>query len=98
MPAELDKEQLQRLAHLGARARLAELEAERLSILKAFPDLAPTAAPRTSGRREPAVAGPVPMAVPVRAVKRRRKRTAAERKAASERMKQVWSERRKDQS
>jgi hypothetical protein len=95
MAVELDKEQLQRLARLGARARLAELEAERLSILRAFPDLAPTTAIRTRGKSEPVAAGGVPAPAPGRAVRHRRKRTAAERKAASERMKQVWSERRK---
>jgi len=97
MPAELDREQLQRLARLGARARLAELEAERRAILHAFPDLG--AVPGKAAKATPAAGARVqPSASAGRSVRRRRKRTAAERKAASERMKQIWADRRKHQA
>jgi hypothetical protein len=91
MPNGLNREQLQRLARLGAHARLAELEAERQAILKAFPGLAAQAG--KVGAAEPAAAsgaGPSPARAP-----RRRKRSAAQRKAQSERMKKIWAERRK---
>ena len=88
MPTELNKEQLQRLARLGARARLAELDAERRAILRAFPDLV---RPGT----QPAASAPGVAPAEAKTVRRRRKRTAAQRKAASERMKKIWAERKK---
>ncbi len=88
MPEELSKEQLQRLARLGARARLDELEAERLAILRAFPGLSAGA-----GDAKPK---PDTAAAPG-ARRRRKKMPAAQRKAQSERMKKYWAERRKAQ-
>lgn len=91
MPNELTREQLQRLARLGARARLDEIEAERQSILRAFPGLA-------GGRAgEPDEEGDAPADGPT--VRRRRKKMpAAQRKAQSDRMKEYWAERKKAQS
>lgn len=91
MPNELTREQLQRLARLGARARLDEIEAERQSILRAFPGLAGV---RTG---EPAEGEDAPADGP-KARRRRRKMPAAQRKAQSDRMKKYWAERKKAQS
>jgi hypothetical protein len=95
VPNELSKDQLQRLARLGAQARLDELEAERRAIVRAFPDLAPQ-------RSRPAKAGAAATAeadqaaVPAKARKRgRRKMSAAQKKAQSERMKSIWAARKK---
>jgi hypothetical protein len=87
MASELSKAELTRLARLGAQARLAELEAERRVILRAFPDLT-VAAPR------PGVAsGTATTAPPKKKARKRRKMTAAEKKAVSERMKKFWAAR-----
>jgi hypothetical protein len=86
---ELSKEQLQRLARLGAGARLEELEAERRAILRAFPGLAGQSKAREA---EAPGAAPVP---PKKGGRRRKKMSAAQRKAASERMRNIWAERRK---
>lgn len=91
MPNDLNREQLKRLARLGAKARLEELEAERRAILKAFPGLAAAA-----GRVAPAGAGTA--APPAKARRRRKKMSAAQRKAASDRMRKFWAERRKAQA
>jgi hypothetical protein len=82
--ADLSRDQLHRLARLGAQARLAELRAEEAAIRAAFPDLF-----GKRGARAPKGDG---------AVKTKRsggKWSAASRKAVSERMKKYWSERRK---
>ena len=82
--ADLTREQIQRLARLGAAARLEELRREEAAIRKAFPDLARG---RQAGGRErpgrPAGGGA------------RSNMSAAARKAVSERMKKYWAERRK---
>ncbi len=80
---------MKRLARLGARARLDELEAERRAIMRAFPGVA-----RPRGGEAP---GPDGEDKPKRARKRRPKMTAAQRKAQSDRMKKLWAERRKAQ-
>lgn len=50
---KFSEQELRILARLGARARLEEIERERQSILKAFPDLANVSAPaRRSLRRQ----------------------------------------------
>ncbi len=97
MANELSKEQLHRLARLGARARLAELETERRAILRAFPDLG--AAARAAVGAE-SLALPSGDGAPAVSVKkpRRRKMTDAQRKAMSERMRQRWAERKKAQA
>jgi hypothetical protein len=86
---ELNPDVLQRLARLGAQARLDQIDMERLAILEAFPDLGAPKRP-AAGRAKPAVV--VAKAAPAR---RRPKMTAAQRKAVSERMTKFWAERRK---
>lgn len=82
MPRGVKPGELRRLAQLGARARLDELERERAAILRMFPEL---------GRGGAAPAS-TPTAAPAR---RRRPLTPAERRAISERMKAYWAARRK---
>ena len=79
--ADLSRSELQRLARLGARARLEELRAEEAAIRRAFPDLF---------RGRPASAGGAGGSK-----RRRRGMSAAARKAVSERMKKYWAARRK---
>ena len=81
--ANLNNEQLRRLARLGAMARLEQLRQEEAAIRSEFPEL--------FGRGRRAEAG---TSAPVR----RRKRKAmspAQKKAVSERMRKYWAERRK---
>ena len=82
--AHLNQEQLQRLARLGAIARLQELRREEDAIRAEFPDL--------FGRRGRTAAA-APAAAPAR--RRARNMSAAQRKAVSERMRNYWAERRK---
>ena len=77
----MDRHELQRLARLGASARLEVLMHERAAILRAFPDLRDRKA-RVAQQR----------AVPRR---RRRHMSAAARRAVSVRMKKYWAARRK---
>jgi hypothetical protein len=79
--ANLNQEQLRRLAQLGAQARLDELRQEEAAIRAEFPELfrrGRKAASNGRGRGGGA-----------------RKMTAANRKAVSERMRKYWAERRK---
>jgi hypothetical protein len=78
--ADLSREQLRRLARLGAHTRLEELRAEEAAIRRAFPDLGGKPAAARGGRRRQ---------------RRRSRMSAAARKAVSERMKKYWAERRK---
>jgi hypothetical protein len=80
--ANLNTEQLRRLARLGAIARLEQLKQEEAAIRAEFPELF------GRGRR----AAPAEVAKPRR---RRRKMSSAARKAVSERMRKYWAERRK---
>lgn len=93
MAKELSKDVLNRLARLGAQARLDELEAERRAILKAFPGLG-------GGRKSPPVAeaSPASPGKPARKARKKRNVSAAARKAASERMKQYWAAKKQAQS
>ncbi len=79
--ADLTRVDLQRLARLGAKARLDELRLEEAAIRKAFPDLLGARTRQTTG------AGAAP--------KRRRGMSAAARKAVSVRMKKYWAAKRK---
>ena len=86
--ADLSRQELQRLARLGAHARLVELRVEEAAIRRAFPDLF------RAGRSRANAAGTT--AAP--STQRRRKRSrmsAAARKAVSDRMKKYWAERRR---
>jgi hypothetical protein len=70
---------LQGLARVGAEARLRELDRERANLLRAFPGLGGTSRRATS---------------PAPPRKRKRKMTAAEKKAVSARMKKYWAAKR----
>jgi hypothetical protein len=84
MAATLDRQEMYRLAKIGAEARLRALETERAQILRAFPGLRAGGAP--PAQAETAQEAPV---------RRRREMNAAERKSVSLRMKKYWAERRK---
>jgi len=89
--AKLSADELQRLARLGATARLEQLRAEEAAIRAAFPDLA------GRGRRSGRAAASEPSAGPAASGRRRRRSamSAAQRKAVSERMRKYWADRRK---
>ncbi len=86
--ADLSRQELQRLARLGARARLEELRLEEAAIRHAFPDL--FRAGRSRANAASATAAP-----PTRRRRKRSRMSAAARKAVSERMKKYWAERRR---
>jgi hypothetical protein len=83
--ANLNQEQLRRLARLGAMARLEQLRQEEAAIRGEFPELF------GRGRQAQSHDGPVTSG------RRRRHRTmsAAGRRAVSVRMRKYWAERRK---
>ena len=83
MAATLDRQEMFRLARMGAEARLRALELERAQILRSFPGLTAQAGETQAS---------APAQTPVR---RRRQMSAAERKSVSARMKKYWAERRK---
>jgi hypothetical protein len=83
--ANLNQEQLRRLARLGAVARLEQLRQEESAIRAEFPELF---GGRRGGSR---AAGKEPTA----RKRRRRAMNAAQRKEVSERMRKYWAERRK---
>ena len=92
---------LRTFARRGAEARIAELNAEVADIYRVFPDLrggrgageVVTNPEEQSSSRAPAAKDPSLVDTPRRG--RRRKMTAAERKAVSQRMKTYWAERMK---
>ena len=86
MAATLDRQEMYRLARVGAEARLRALEQERAQILRSFPGLKAGASSPASAQSHSAPAAPV---------RRRRQMSAAERKSVSQRMKKYWAERRK---
>jgi hypothetical protein len=79
--ANLNQEQLRRLARLGAAARLEQLRQEEAAIRAEFPDL-------FSRKGQAAGNGHA-------AGRRRKAMSASARKAVSERMRKYWAERRK---
>ena len=91
MATDLSRDELRRLARLGALSRLAELHQEEANIRAAFPDLFRGGRPKTA---KAAVAAEAAAPAKKRA-RRRRKMSAAEKRAVSERMKKYWAERRK---
>ena len=97
MAKDWSQEELQRLARLGAQARLAQIEFERRAILEMFPDLAPPRRGRRPGRPQ-ASRGTTVAQAKAKPRRRRRKMSAADRKAVSDRMKKYWAERRKSKS
>jgi hypothetical protein len=83
--ANLNQEQLRRLARLGAMARLEQLRQEEAAIRGEFPEL--------FGRGRPPGTGDGPV---TRGRRRgRRAMSAAARRAVSVRMRKYWAERRK---
>jgi hypothetical protein len=82
--ANLNTEQLRRLARLGAIARLEQLKQEEAAIRAEFPELF------GRGRRRAAAEVSKPAGR-----RRRKKMSAAARKAVSDRMRKYWAERRK---
>lgn len=86
--ANLNREELRRLARLGALARLAQLREEEVAIRAEFPELF------GRGRNENAVSA---VSVPAAGKGRRRRRSmsVAARKKVSERMRKFWAERKK---
>ena len=87
--ADLNRQELQRLARLGARARLEELRLEEAAIRRAFPDLF------RGGRGRANVSAAAERPVTTRRRRRRSRMSPAARKAVSERMKKYWAERRR---
>lgn len=85
--ANLNREQLRRLARLGAIARLAQLREEEAAIRTEFPEI--------FGRGSRASGAPAASARAAGKARRRRKMSASARKAVSERMRKFWAERRK---
>ena len=80
--ADLNRQELNRLARMGAQTRLEELRREEAAIRQAFPDLFRGGAGRAKaaggGRR-----------------RGRRRMSAAARRAVSERMTKYWAARRR---
>jgi hypothetical protein len=87
--ANLNTEQLRRLARLGAVARLEQLREEEAAIRAEFPELF------GRGRRGPGRASSAAESARGGARRRRRGMSAAARKAVSVRMRKYWAERRK---
>jgi len=86
--ANLNQEQLRRLARLGAVARLSQLREEEAAIRSEFPDLFGRGGRKSGSAEDPAPA-------PGKRRRRRRKMSAEARKAASDRMRKYWEEHRK---
>ncbi len=80
--AKIASAELRRLAIVGARARLQELQGEIAALVSAFPEIG------RSGVR------PVATSIKRRKPGRKTPMTAAERKEVSERMKRYWASRR----
>ena len=87
--ASLNQEQLRRLARFGATAPLEELPQEESAIRAAFPELF------GRGRRAAGNGGAAAASAPAASGARKRKMSAANGKAVSERMRKYWAERRK---
>ncbi|MGE3507793.1 MAG: hypothetical protein AB7N65_02790 [Vicinamibacterales bacterium] len=92
--AELSRDELHRLARLGAQARLEEIHREEAAIRQAFPELfrAASRPVRAAVARDEATAEPAPRP------RRKNRMSAAMRKAVSERMRKYWAERRKSKA
>src|SRR3954451_23655443 len=89
LASELSQDQLRSLARHGAQARINELQAEISAIQAAFPDLA-----SRRGRRPRQQASSAQQATASDArTTGRRGWSAAQRKAAGERMKAYWAKR-----
>lgn len=91
MAKGLDAQELRRLAQIGARARLLELDQERAHLLREFPGLRRVSA--AANIKEDRAGTELPPREPVKR-RRRRGMSAAARKAVSTRMKAYWASRR----
>lgn len=92
MASSLSREQLLALARHGAQARLTELQNEIAAIQRAFPALRA----RRGGRPRKQVSADQPPATANESAAARRGRrswSAAQRKAAAERMRAFWAKR-----
>jgi hypothetical protein len=89
--ANLNAEQLRRLARLGAMSRLEQIRAEETAIRAEFPELFGRGTRRDGGTAEAAA----PAAPKGRRRRRRPAMSSAQRKAVSERMRKYWADRRK---
>lgn len=86
--AELSRDEMQRLARLGAQTRLEEIHREESAIRRAFPEL-------FRGGARSARGAAASLAADGGGVRRRPAMSAAMRKVVSIRMKKYWAERRK---
>lgn len=86
---DLSREELHRLARLGAKARLEDLRREEAAIRRAFPGLFGNTRQAQHGAHSSAAAH----GRGASGGGRRSRMSAAARKAASERMKRYWAER-----
>jgi len=91
----LSAAELNKLARIGATARLGELEREIEALRRAFPGLSRAAASAPAAAAEPSSALKTKLAARVPRRGRRKPMSPAERKAVSERMKRYWDDRRK---
>lgn len=91
--ANLNQEELRRLARLGAVTRLQELRREEEAIRAEFPELFGGTRGRGRGRR--VAAASTSAGGGGRRGRRKRSMSAAQRKAVSERMRKYWADRRK---
>jgi len=88
LASELSQDQLRSLARHGAQARINELQAEISAIQAAFPDLA-----SRRGRPRQQASSAQPATARDARTTGRRGWSAAQRKAAGERMKAYWAKR-----
>jgi hypothetical protein len=98
--ANLNAEQLRRLARLGAMARLTQIREEEAALRAEFPELFGRGGPNPNrtrrGRKRAEPAGENAQPAAEGAAKRQpRRMSAAARKAVSVRMRKYWAERRK---
>jgi hypothetical protein len=87
----LRRQELRQLAITGAQAKIKELDALRMALLREFPELS-SSSPRVPGRRTKTARV---RSEASRGRRRTRRFTAAQRRAISVRMKRFWAERRK---
>jgi hypothetical protein len=90
----LSAAEINKLARIGAAAKLAELERDTVALRRAFPGLKPASGARGAGGE--AVFEPqAKLTARVSKRGRRKPMSAGERKAVSDRMKRYWEDKRK---
>jgi hypothetical protein len=90
----LSAAEINKLARIGAGAKLAELERDIVALRRAFPGLKPAARARGAGGDAP-FEPQTKLTARVSKRGRRKPMSAADRKAVSERMKRYWEDKRK---